>query len=203
MHRLFSKKAAPIKTKFSYGNTSKTYSRSGVDSKMSLSSSPPYLLRIAKISRPFGIRGLVFAKLTNPDFLDILDNLLFRTSCVISKSPNLKNFLKVLELKKHKSGILIKVENFNTRDMVESIIGGFVFSNYSFKKSLYLTEMTGFVLYDGNQKLGKIKSVYHNNAHGILMLDKVEVPFVDGFIKNINWENKKIVMNLPKGLYEI
>ena len=59
------------------------------------------------------------------------------------------------------------------------------------------------MLYDNGQKLGKIKSVYHNNAHGIVVSNSTEIPFVDEFIKNIDWKNKEIIMNLPKGLYEI
>ncbi len=206
MHRQSSKKIVSIKTKFSHGNISNTSTRNTVNNKVSLSSSVSPVVQVAEILRPFGIKGLMFAKLINPDFLAFIDNLQFKTSCVVSKSIKLsylKSPFKVLELKKHKNGILVTAEDCNTREMAESIVGGFIFSNYALKKSLYLTEVVGFVLYDNDQKLGKIKSVYHNNAHGIVVSNSTEIPFVDEFIKNIDWKNKEIIMNLPKGLYEI
>ena len=66
MHRQSSKKIVSIKTKFSHDNISNTSARNTVNNKVSLSSSVSPVVQVAEILRPFGIKGLVFAKLINP-----------------------------------------------------------------------------------------------------------------------------------------
>lgn len=161
------------------------------------------IFKLAEIVSPFGIKGFVFAKLFNPDFFTLIGISGFKTSCVVSTSPSLKNNNKVTEIQKHKNGIIVQIEGCDTRSISESFVGKLVFSDYHLKNSFYLLETIGLIAYDSHKKLGSIKSVYHNNAHGVLVLNDIEIPFVDRFIEKIDWKNKKIEMKLPKGLYEI
>ena len=145
----------------------------------------------------------MFAKLVNPDFFNLIGISRFNTSCVVSTSPNLKKNNRVTGIQKHKKGVLVQIEGCDTRTTSESFVGKFVFSDYHLKNSFYLLETIGFIAYDSHKKLGSIKSVYHNSAHGVLVLNNIEIPFVDRFIEKIDWKSKKIEMKLPKGLYEI
>ena len=162
-----------------------------------------HIFKLAEIVSPFGIKGFVFAKLFNPDFFSLIGTSGFKTSCVVSTSPSLKKNSKVTRLQKHKNGIIVQIEGCDTRTTSEGFVGKLVFSNYHLKNSFYLLETIGFMAYDSCKKLGSIKSVYHNNAHGVLVLSNIEIPFVDRFIEKIDWKNKKIEMKMPKGLYEI
>lgn len=76
-------------------------------------------------------------------------------------------------------------------------------------ETIYLSEILNFKLKDPEQKvLGEVVAFAHNGAHDLLVIKtadgkEVEVPFVEAFIKKIDWKNKALVMDLPEGLFDI
>lgn len=65
-----------------------------------------------------------------------------------------------------------------------------------------------FKLKDVEHKtLGEIVDFSSNGVQDLLVVDaggkKVEVPFVDDFIKKIDFKHQVVVMDLPEGLFDL
>lgn len=75
-------------------------------------------------------------------------------------------------------------------------------------EGIYLNEIKNFKLKDPEQKvLGEIVGFSSNGVQDLLVVEangkKVEVPFVDAFIKKIDFKHQAVVMDLPEGLFDI
>lgn len=120
---------------------------------------------------------------------------------------------KFSKVKPHKQGVIIKFESIKDRNQAEDLKGLIVQIPYSTLNSsgsegFYFHQIMGFNVFDQNNRdCGVITSHYNNGAHDIIVLENnfpaKEVPFVDDWIVNINFEQKFVKMNLPDGLLEI
>lgn len=75
-------------------------------------------------------------------------------------------------------------------------------------ETIYLSEILNFNLKDVEQNiLGQIVGFSSNGVQDLLVVEmdgrKVEVPFVDDFIKKIDFKHTSVVMDLPEGLLDI
>ena len=75
-------------------------------------------------------------------------------------------------------------------------------------ETIYLSEIKNFKLKDPDQKvLGEIVGFSSNGAQDLLVVEsggrKAEVPFVDAFIKKIDFKQQVVVMDLPEGLLDL
>ncbi len=56
------------------------------------------------------------------------------------------------------------------------------------------------------KKIGIVASIYNNGRHDILNIDyngkNVAIPYVDAFIKDVDIDNKVIIVELIKGLID-
>ena len=56
------------------------------------------------------------------------------------------------------------------------------------------------------KKIGIVTSIYNNGRHDILNIDyngkNVAIPYVDAFIKDVDIDNKVIIVELIKGLID-
>ena len=75
-------------------------------------------------------------------------------------------------------------------------------------ETIFLSEIKNFKLKDPEQTvLGEIVGFSSNGVQDLLVVDaggkKVEIPFVDAFIKKIDFKHQSVVMDLPEGLFDI
>ena len=120
----------------------------------------------------------------------------------------------VERFRKHKKGIILKTKELADRTAAEKYEKWFFFVDDGMFDSdddedgiLYLSEIQGFTVRTQNEDLGVITGFYSNVAQDILLVEKndkkFEIPFVQDFIVEINFDEKFIMMDLPPGLLEI
>ena len=122
--------------------------------------------------------------------------------------------LTVQKVKPFKKGFILKAPEVADRTAAEPLKGAEFFIPEELLVSkpgetIYLNEILEFTLKDVEQnKLGIVKSFSSNGAQDLLVVEtlagkKAEVPFVDAYIKNIDFKNKSLVMDLPEGILDL
>ncbi|MGZ5279811.1 MAG: ribosome maturation factor RimM, partial [Pseudobdellovibrionaceae bacterium] len=75
--------------------------------------------------------------------------------------------------------------------------------------TIYLSEIQNFsIVNTQGEELGYISGFSSNVAQDLLIVEKksggqAEIPFVEDFIVKIHFEEKKIEMNLPEGIWDL
>lgn len=177
----------------------------------------PQEIAIGKIKDAHGLRGevylLVFAWLRGipPEPLTEIPE----TLQLVSPSGEEKQF-KVLAKALHKDGARLKLAGVLDRNASEALKGYSWVRNLGELKSqpgeaLYLVEVLGFQVFlqkESEGPLGLITGFSNNGVQDLLVVEskdgkKTEVPFVEAFVQNIDYEKKQIVLNLPENYLEI
>lgn len=127
-------------------------------------------------------------------------------------SDDIKTF-DVERTKPFKKGIIVKAKEIADRTAAEGVehMEFYVEDDLFVSKpgeGIYLNEIKNFKLKDPEQKvLGEIVGFSSNGVQDLLVVEangkKVEVPFVDAFIKKIDFKHQAVVMDLPEGLFDI
>ncbi len=118
--------------------------------------------------------------------------------------------------KAHKDGLLVRSPEIIDRTAAEKIRGfDFLIDDDLLisrpGETIYLNEILGFTVFDLKKgsllPLGPITGFSSNGPQDILQIlyaDKtIEVPFVTAFIRNIDFSNRTVHMEIPEGLIEI
>lgn len=119
----------------------------------------------------------------------------------------------VEKLKPFKQGLIIKPETLADRNGAEAVKGFefYIPAEIFVSKpgeTIYLNEILGFMVKNAAQEnIGVVKSISTNGAQDLLVVEAakgtVEIPFVEAFIKKIDFKHKTIVMDLPEGLLDL
>lgn len=119
----------------------------------------------------------------------------------------------VRKWKPHKIGMIIQLEGITHRTQAEDFRGARVEIEQDLLVSkpgeeIFLKEVEGFEVFNGEQSLGRVVGFSSNGAQDILVVQapdekKVEVLFIEEFISEIQWKEKTIRMNLPAGMIEL
>jgi 16S rRNA processing protein RimM len=130
-----------------------------------------------------------------------------------SKNDEIIHRYSVEKTKPFKKGLIIKATGINDRTAAEKLesMEFFVDEDLLISKpgeTIYLSEIKNFKLKDPDQKvLGEIVGFSSNGAQDLLVVEsggrKAEVPFVDAFIKKIDFKQQVVVMDLPEGLLDL
>ncbi len=159
------------------------------------------------IKHAHGIRGEVFATflLNDENLLD----LVFEKGISLRKGTQTKHF-NVEEMKPHKEGFILALEGIETRNQAELLKGfEWIYPSEYFTsapgENIYLHEVLGFEVWDKNKRVGIVKSFASTKFQDLLTVEdemgiKYEIPLVKNFVKDINFIDKKLVMDLPIGL---
>lgn len=76
------------------------------------------------------------------------------------------------------------------------------------ENEFYLKDLLGVEVFEKNEKIGEIIDVMETAAHNILIIEdtvnkkEIMVPLVDEFVKNIDFANNKIEIELIEGMRE-
>lgn len=115
--------------------------------------------------------------------------------------------------KPFKKGIIVKAAEITNRTAAEGVehLEFFIEEDLLVSKpgeTIYLSEIKNFKLKDPEQTvLGEIVGFSTNGVQDLLVVEtdgkKVEVPFVDAFIKKIDFKHQAVIMDLPEGLFDL
>ncbi|MDZ4661412.1 MAG: ribosome maturation factor RimM [Pseudomonadota bacterium] len=159
------------------------------------------------IKHAHGIRGEVFVSFLIND--ENLLDLVFENGITLRKGTVQKHYA-IEEMKPHKDGFILSLEGILDRNKAELLKGfEWIYPGDYFTsapgENIYLHEILGFEVWDKNKRVGIIKSFGSSKFQDLLMVEdelgiKYDIPLVKNFIKDINFVEKKIVMDLPSGM---
>lgn len=161
---------------------------------------------IGKISRPHGGEGFVLVNLhgITPQvfqefeyvFLDIQDKLVpfFIQNCTLKSNS-----------------VYVQFDDITTVPQAEKIASYFVFVPKTFIEAEEPEEihvLIGFDVYNGKDSVGKITDVIEFSMNTVLQIENDEqqeflLPFAQELIVTIDEAERKIVMNLPDGIFDL
>ena len=125
-----------------------------------------------------------------------------------------KNNLTELEIEKvgySKNQVIIKFKNINTIEEAEKLRNSYIVVNREIFGELpegvyYIADLIGLDVYtESDEYLGKVDDIFSTGSNDVYVVKTEEgteklLPGIDDVIKQIDIENKKIIVNLIKGL---
>jgi 16S rRNA processing protein RimM len=181
------------------------------------------LRKIGKLSHAHGLRGELYLNIYSGDYNWFKDV----DEIYLESKTQFKNY-KVKSTRPHKEGVLVTLFDVDNRNQSDVLSGSEVWVNSDIfitehdDNQIFLVEIEGFEVYDGEKKIGKIIGFTYNGAQDLLIVSteslkdsleeierkkelvvEYEIPFVEQFIEDIDYDTKKIIMNLPEGLLEV
>ncbi len=163
-------------------------------------------VQVGKIKDAFHLKGEVFALVFSGEWEWLKDLEI----CLIGD----KTF-KVNKAREHKNGLVLALDGVKDRTQAEKLIG-LMFSIPEEMliseegESIYLSEILNFKVTDSNSSYtGIIEAFSSNGFQDLLVVQintenrKVEIPFVDDFIVEIDFDSQVVEMDLPEGIWDI
>lgn len=163
-------------------------------------------LEIGQIVNTFGIKGMVKVKPFTDD-ITRFDNL----EKVYVETDRLKKQYEIEEVKYHKEMVLIKFKGIDKVEDAELLRNSYLKVNRHDEHELeegtyYIVDLIGLEVYsdDGNL-LGKVDDIFNNGSCDIYVVKdelgkQILLPAISDVIKEINLNERKIVVHILKGL---
>ena len=156
---------------------------------------------IGKIVNTFGIKGEVKV-VPYTDDIEQFKKI---------KKVYINNEAKEIESSKyHKNTIILKIKGVDSMNDAENLRNCVISVERADKKlpenTYYITDLIGLEVYsDENNLLGIVKDIYNTGANDIYSVETPEgkeilLPAIKDVIKQIDIENKKIIVHILKGL---
>lgn len=165
------------------------------------------LFRIGRISGTLHLKGTV--KVTS-NFEDI--ELLPGNKGIIEFPNGLKKLLTIKEVKNLNGKVLgVDFEEILTKTDAQSLATGVLFVRRDLlgeinEEEYFMDDLIGFEVINSNgENLGKIEEIMETSAHDIFVVGEEEymIPDVEEYIKELNFEEKKILVDVPQDLLDI
>ncbi|MBQ7890186.1 MAG: 16S rRNA processing protein RimM [Erysipelotrichaceae bacterium] len=161
---------------------------------------------IGKIVKPHGVRGEVKI-LSSSDF--IMERLKKNAVVILCKNGK-KEEKKVLSARMHQQMALAKLEGIESMDDAEVWRDAEVLvdkkSIPNLKDGFYFFQLKGLNVYSQkNEFIGVVSEIVETYANNNLRIKKTDgseclVPYVEAFIKEVNLEENKIIIQVIEGL---
>ena len=163
-------------------------------------------LEIGQIVNSYGLKG----QMKVVPFTDNIKRFSKLKTIYIEIEKQLKEF-KIQEVKYHKNNILIKLENIDDINDAEKYKNCYI--KIDRKDAVKLPEDTYFIVdligievfTEENILLGKIVDVFPTGSNDVYVVKdelgkQILLPAINEVIKNVDITNKKMIVNLIKGL---
>ena len=166
------------------------------------------LRKVGKVTGVHGLKGELYVYVFSKDvsWIDKLETL------TLEDVKGVRTNHVVKHVRPFKDGFLVFIDDVNDRTQSENFRSRLVYVDSELfvtedgDESFYLAEIEGFQVYDKNQLVGVIEGFGSNTVQDLLIvrLDSgvVEIPLVEDFLLEIQFEEKKLFMDLPEGLVE-
>ncbi len=163
-------------------------------------------LEIGQIVNTFGIKGMVKVK-PFTDNIERFSNL----EKIYIKNKSGQTEYKIQEVKYHKNMVLIKFEGIENPEQADLLRNSYLIVDRETEEPLepgryYIVDMIGLdVFIDDNEYLGKLEDIYNTGSNDIYVVKnelgkQVLLPAIEDVIKNIDMDNKKVIVHLIPGL---
>ena len=152
------------------------------------------LIRVGVIINTFGVKGEVKIY-TDIDYFDELERVFIKD----------KEY-KIEKLRDQKGIIIAEFEGIDDINQIESLKNEEVMIALEDRPELpegkhYVGDLLGLeVITEDGQVLGTLDNIYNTGANDIYEVGEILLPATDEVIKQIDMENKKIIVHLLKGL---
>ncbi|MCK0124782.1 ribosome maturation factor RimM [Gelidibacter sp. F2691] len=164
---------------------------------------------VGKIVKKYSFKGELLIKL-DTDEPEIYEDM---ESVFVELRNNLVPFF-IESSQLHKSELLrIKFEDVDTEQDADALLKSDIYLPLEFLPKLegnkfYFHEIIGFTVEDVNfGTVGIVKSVNDSTAQALFEIDRdgieILIPLNDAFIKNVDKQNKLIVVDTPEGLIDL
>ena len=163
-------------------------------------------LEIGQIVNTFGIKGMVKVMPFTDDIrrFDKLDKV------YIEKNKSKKEY-KIEEVKYHKNMVLIKFEGIDKIEQAEELRNSYLTVSRDSVEELeegryYIVDLLGLDVYTDEQVLlGTLDDIFNTGSNDIYVVKNKEgkqilLPAIEDVIKQVDLENKKIIVHLLPGL---
>jgi 16S rRNA processing protein RimM len=169
--------------------------------------SDPNFVRVGKVKDAHGIKGELFLLLfaSEAAWLGELESLR-----LVNEASGVVKTFTPKSVRTHKNGLIAKTEEIKDRNEAEALKGWLMEIPAALfvsekGESIYLREIDGFKVFtDAPEAIGMITGFGSNTVQDLLQIKtatgEYEVPFVDAFVKKIDYEKKEIHLDLPFGL---
>lgn len=164
---------------------------------------------LGKIVKKYSFKGELMVKLDTdqPELFEDMESVF-----VEHRKKLVPYFIEESYL--HKSELLrVKFEDVDTEDEADALIGAALYLPLEFLPPLtgnqfYFHEIIGFIAEDESfGEIGKITGVNDSTAQALFEIEyqnqQVLVPIIDQFLKKVDRENKKILLQLPEGFMDL
>lgn len=165
---------------------------------------------LVNIGTIVGTHHLLGTVKVNSIFEDI--ELILGEKVLVEKGDEKK--LLLIKKIKHMSNkkILVDFEGINNIDLAKNLNGFAIKIRRDLlppknENEFYIKDLLGLAVYDSNELIGHVIDVMETAAHNILIVrdnDEKEclIPNIDEFVKNIDFVNDKIIVELIEGMRE-
>lgn len=151
-------------------------------------------IEVGKIVNTFGIKGeiKVFPE------VDYLDELKY----VYVDGEK----MEISKVRFQKNVAIMKIKGIDDINIAENLKGKIMKINESDRPELpegvyYIDDLIGFDVYtDEGKLLGKLDDIFNTGANDIYQVGDILLPAIDDVLKQIDTENKKIIVHIIKGL---
>lgn len=164
---------------------------------------------LGKIVKKYSFKGELLVKLDTdePELFTEME------SVFVEQRKNLIPFF-IEESSLHKSELLrVRFEDVANEEEANALIGAHLYLPLEFLPELtgnkfYYHEIIGFTAEDESfGKIGEITGVNDTTSQALFEIDRegteILIPMIDHFIKNVDRENKTILLDVPEGLIEM
>jgi 16S rRNA processing protein RimM len=160
-------------------------------------------LPVGRIAGIFGIHGELKCDPTNAGRTLFTQGARFRTELLDGTSLQ----IELASVREHKNRFLIRLTAVNSANEAQRYSGATLLAHRSrvqLGPDEYLDrDLEGCELYDeSGVRLGRVQAVEHYPSSDMLVVDGKLVPMVRAFIKSVEVDAKRIVVDLPLGLLD-
>ena len=165
-------------------------------------------VRVGKAKEAHGLKGelyiLLFAK-ESPWLREM------REFALAADDAGPFQVFKVEKAKAIKGGLIVKPEGLADRTQAEAKLGLLFYLSDSMTLSapddrIVLGEIRGFIVRTEKEIVGPIQDFSSNGPQDLLVVQRgsttVEIPFIEPFIKRLDFEARELWMDLPEGLWD-
>lgn len=164
-------------------------------------------VRVAKIRGPRGLHGELIATF----FADPSSWLKKTTPLLVGHDEKTAVPFKLKSLSNNNQGHVLGFVEIVDRTAAEKFAGQLVFADRALFASkpgepIFLGEVMGFIVYDGDVAVGPVIEFSSNGPQDIVVVRHdgrdVQIPFIEAFLRDIDFKSKSIHMQLPEGLWQ-
>ena len=152
-----------------------------------------------------GLKGHLYIQAYSPE-LDWADS--FDVLHLYNAKKNEQVQFPVKEWSPFKDGFRVLVDGLKDRTAAEPYKGFHFLIPEEWLEAeegdgVFLIQLKGFEVFDKDKRLGVVEDFATNTVQDLLVVGEIMIPYIEEFIVEVDFDNKKIMMDLPDGLYEV